>query len=56
MRILGIDIGGTRLKAGLVDDAGQISCITSTRTPATLAEFREEMKRIAVRREIPSLT
>ena len=46
MKILGIDIGGTRLKAGLVDDAGQLSCMTCTRTPATLAEFREEMKRI----------
>ena len=46
MHILGIDIGGTRLKAGLVDDAGGISCMTCTRTPATLAEFREEMARI----------
>src|SRR5262249_1306178 len=44
--ILGIDIGGTRLKAGLVDDAGAISSLTSTRTPATLSEFREEMARV----------
>jgi glucokinase len=46
MPILGIDIGGTRLKAGLVDGAGVISCMTCTRTPTTLAEFREEMERI----------
>jgi glucokinase len=46
LHILGIDIGGTRLKAGLVDDTGAISCMTCTRTPSTLAEFREEMERI----------
>jgi glucokinase len=52
MRILGIDIGGTRLKAGLVDDAGQIACMTCTRTPSTLAGFREEMERIASERTV----
>src|SRR5260370_26744543 len=46
MRILGIDIGGTRLKAGLVDDAGQISCLACIRTRASLEEFREEMERV----------
>jgi len=50
MHILGIDIGGTRLKAGLVDDAGAISCMTCSRTPATLAEFRREMERIVCMR------
>jgi glucokinase len=44
--ILGIDIGGTRLKAGLVDDAGAILSVTRTPTPATLAEFRQAMARI----------
>jgi glucokinase len=52
MPILGIDIGGTRLKAGLVDDAGQLSCMTCTRTPATLADFREEMERIRCPRTV----
>ena len=47
MAILGIDIGGTRLKAGLVDESGAVSGLTSVRTPATLAEFRAAMERIA---------
>ena len=40
MPILGIDIGGTRLKSGLVDDSGHLSHATSLKTPATLDEFR----------------
>ena len=40
MPILGIDIGGTRLKAGLVDDSGSVSGMTSIRTPTTLAELK----------------
>jgi glucokinase len=47
MAILGIDIGGTRLKAGLVDESGAISCMTTARTPSTLAEFRLAMEQIA---------
>jgi glucokinase len=46
VQILGIDIGGTRLKAGLVDDAGAISGMTSTPTPATFDDFRGAMQRI----------
>jgi glucokinase len=46
MLILGIDIGGTRLKAGLVDDSGVLSGATSVRTPGTLDEFRAAMERI----------
>ena len=46
MPVLGIDIGGTRLKAGLVEESGAISGIASTRTPASLSEFREAMERL----------
>jgi len=36
---LGIDIGGTRLKAGLVDEAGRIVRSESTASPASRAAF-----------------
>src|SRR5690348_2973071 len=44
MRILGIDIGGTRLKAGLVDDSGNLSDSISIKTPADAAEFEQAMR------------
>jgi glucokinase len=44
--ILGIDIGGTRVKAAMVDDAGAISAMTSIRTPATLPEFRAALEQL----------
>src|SRR2546425_5271462 len=46
MPILGIDIGGTRLKAGLVDDAGGIleSCVF--KTPGSLDDLGRAMEEI----------
>jgi glucokinase len=44
MPILGIDIGGTRLKAGLVDDGGNLSDPVSLKTPANAAEFEQAMR------------
>ncbi len=46
MPILGIDIGGTRLKAGLVDERGTLSGAMSVRTPASLSDFRAAMEQI----------
>jgi len=46
MPILGIDIGGTRLKSGLVDDSGNLSNVTSMKTPGTLDDFRAAIARI----------
>jgi glucokinase len=46
MPALGIDIGGTRLKAGLVDDGGALSGVTSASTPTTLEAFGEAIERI----------
>ena len=37
MEVLGFDIGGTRLKAGRVDDRGQILALRTVATPETLA-------------------
>ena len=41
MRTLGIDIGGTRIKAGMVDDSGAVVNSAAIKTPAILAEFQE---------------
>ena len=46
MPILGIDIGGTRLKAGLVDERGTLSSATSVRTPQNLSDFRAAIEHI----------
>jgi glucokinase len=46
MLILGIDIGGTRLKAGLVDEAGTLTGNLSIRTPGSLADFAAAIDRI----------
>jgi len=37
---LGIDIGGNRLKAGLVDNQGRVQNLQSCTTPGALPEFR----------------
>lgn len=47
MMTLGIDIGGTRLKAGLVDADGSIAEARAVPTPRGLEEFRETIGRIA---------
>jgi glucokinase len=41
MDFLGIDIGGTRIKAGLVDDLGNVRRQLAESTPAGLAPFRQ---------------
>lgn len=43
MKYLGIDIGGTRIKAGLADDQGNISRNLAVATPTALAPFREAL-------------
>ena len=40
MPVLGIDIGGTRIKAGLVDDSGRILASRVFKSPVSLDEFR----------------
>jgi glucokinase len=46
MMLLGIDIGGTRLKAGLVDDAGAIVRSSSAATPIELERFRFALRQV----------
>src|SRR2546426_4162274 len=46
MPILGIDIGGTRLKAGLVDDAGRILESRVFKTPGSLDDLGRAMEEI----------
>jgi len=43
MVILGIDIGGAYVRAGMVDEAGAILASRSLRTPADLDAFRLEL-------------
>ena len=43
MRALGVDIGGNRIKAGLVDRGGKILTQRSTATPIEPAEFRRTL-------------
>ncbi len=49
MTALGIDIGGTRIKAGLVDESGTILERHSEPTPAALEEFREVLGGLVAR-------
>src|SRR3974390_914494 len=44
---LGIDVGGTRLKAGLVDDSGAVLRSASTDTPSELEAFRTALRQLA---------
>jgi len=46
MTVLGIDIGGTRIKAGLVDENGAVVEHRSVDTPLTLDAFRESLVRL----------
>jgi len=41
---LGVDVGGNRLKAGLVDGAGRAGQVRSCTTPMTLNEFRAALR------------
>jgi glucokinase len=43
MIALGIDIGGTRIKAGLVDEQGRVTASSSAPTPDNLSAFRESL-------------
>ncbi len=47
MLALGIDIGATRIKAGLVDDGGRILKGTSAPTPLAPEEFERVLRRLA---------
>jgi glucokinase len=44
---LGIDIGGTRIKAGLVESDGRIKVLRACSTPDTLADFRAALHALA---------
>lgn len=43
---LGVDIGGTRLKAGLVSSSGQVQGVHSCATPAQLEPFRFALRQL----------
>lgn len=47
MAILGIDIGGTQIKAGLVTAEGQVLESRRTDTPATIDEFARSIRQIS---------
>jgi glucokinase len=44
--VLGIDIGGTQIKAGIVSDSGEVLRSTRTDTPTNLADFTAAMGRV----------
>lgn len=46
MNVLGIDIGGTQIKAGMVDDKGAIIASRSVTTPADLESFTSALREI----------
>ncbi len=46
MIALGVDIGGTRIKAGLVDSAGRLHGCRAVETPASLPAFRQSLGRL----------
>ncbi|MGD0580800.1 MAG: ROK family protein [Bryobacteraceae bacterium] len=45
--VLGIDVGGTRLKAGLVDETGAVLRSVAADTPAELEAFRTVVRQLA---------
>ncbi|HZU26359.1 MAG TPA: ROK family protein [Bryobacteraceae bacterium] len=47
--VAGLDIGGTRIKAGLVDEAGRLSRSAAIPTPASLTAFREALPPLLAR-------
>ena len=47
MSIIGIDIGGTRLKAGSVDERGRITAQKAVETPTNIEDFREALASLA---------
>lgn len=48
MTYLGIDIGGTRLKAGLVNENGDIIARRTTPTPTNLSDFKTAVNRLII--------
>jgi glucokinase len=46
MAILGIDIGGTQIKAGLVSSDGSVLEVRRIPSPATIAQFRREFPKL----------
>lgn len=47
MSTLGVDIGGSRIKAGTVDECGNILAMRSVSTPSTLVELRSAVAILA---------
>lgn len=45
--MLGVDIGGSRIKAGIVDAGGTILAMRAAATPATLDELRSAVRELA---------
>jgi glucokinase len=57
MYLLGIDIGGTRIKAGLVDEMGMSVRASAAPTPDNLDAFREALRKLVKRvlkKDVPS--
>jgi glucokinase len=48
MKFLGIDIGGTQIKAGLVDEQGTILQRAASETPTNLPQFEQAFEQILV--------
>ncbi len=46
MNLLGIDVGGTEIDAGIVTEDGQLKETSSWKTPSTLEEFERVLKEI----------
>lgn len=58
MPVLGIDIGGTQIKAGLVSDEGTVLRAEKVPTPGSLADFDTALRAVAARllEGVPSIT
>lgn len=58
MILLGVDIGGTRIKAGLVGEEGRVIARDAVNTPANLNDFKEAVTGIILKlvenRELPA--
>src|SRR5690349_4527018 len=57
MSLIGIDIGGTRIKAGRVDGSGKLLTRKMVETPGNLREFKTALaslfRELMVERELP---
>jgi glucokinase len=55
MAILGIDIGGTQIKAGLVTAEGRVLEVRRIPSPATIEEFRQEFPKLLAPLRVDSI-